>query len=150
MGRITRRHVGLGPGVLAPVALLILAGAALGTAAAAEPGAGVWIDPSTLPFVPRPVVTHAFAPLALESSCEGSGSYSPGPRPAYVDDVVLQIQVFACRIESATIAWTLHGETYSGSVDVDTGAVSQIHKVAQDPRGYGDVIQAADRRTESA
>jgi len=99
--------------------------------------ATVWLDPSTLPFVPAPVIAHAFAPSDPGNVCTGAGSYSPGPRPAYVDDLVLHVDVFACAIRSADVVWTIDGQTYSGAVDAATGAVTQIHRVAENPYAVG-------------
>lgn len=123
------------PRTFVPLLAFVFSTASLGTVNAG-PTDGAWIDPALLPFVPTPTVVHAFAPTDPGNTCSGTGSYSTGPRPDYVQDLSLRVEVAGCILQSVTISWTIDGVTYSGVVDAATGAVSHIRDVSQDPGGY--------------
>ncbi|MEA3199349.1 MAG: hypothetical protein QOE90_777 [Thermoplasmata archaeon] len=92
-------------------------------AAASQPA----IDPTTLSFVPSPVVQSTFAPRGV-ASCSGAGSIGTGSHPA-AETVSVMVRTHGCHVASATVTWTISGKTYAASVDPITGRLGLIHRV---------------------
>lgn len=91
----------------------------------------VWLDPSSLPFVPAPTVESAMTPKVDGESCTGTSDIRTGPMAAGVSSISVHVEVRACQITAASVTWTVQGSTYEGALDAVSGRVSQIAKLSQ-------------------
>lgn len=122
---------------LSALLVLLLAGLSVPLVGADPVGTSfVWLDPSAVPWIPTPTVGLALVPTSQGQTCTGASHIATGPRPSYVEDLNVQVSVSACILQGIQVRWTINDVTYSGAVDAATGAVTEIHKVAQNPDDY--------------
>lgn len=98
----------------------------------AEDGYFVWVNPSSIAWVPAPLVVHAMAPTALDETCTGYSEIEVPDVPGGAS-VTVRAESEACALVAVDLEWTVDGRTYAGALDLATFAVERIVLVAEEP-----------------